>query len=89
MKLHFSPQKRVFYDFIYFNADPDLYPITNVEESAARGRDELSECFLFPHVNIFFLGDNNSTSVGSETHTSTLCGETPLGLPTHAVEAFL
>lgn len=52
------------------------------------GRYELSECFLFPHVNIFSLLDNNSTLVGSETHTSALCGEVPLGFYTQTVEVF-
>lgn len=65
---------------MYFNADPDFYPIRDVEESAAWGRAELSECFLSPHVNIFFLRDNDGTSVGSETHTSALYGNMPPGL---------
>lgn len=63
--------------------------ITCRGESAARGRFKLSECFQFPHVNISFLGDNNSSSVDSETHTGALCGEMPLGLQTHSRGIFM
>lgn len=70
------------------NADPDFCTIINLRGSAALGgKYELSECFLFPR---FFLGDNNCTLVGLETHTSALCGEMPLGaLDTHSGGIFV
>lgn len=72
---------------MYFRADPDFYPIRDVEESAAWGRTELWVLSLSPHANISFLQDNDGTLVGSETHTSALYGDVPPGLSTHTAEA--
>lgn len=44
-------------------------------------------CFLFPHVNTFFLEENHSIIVGLEIHT--VCCTKPLGASMHSGGMFI